>query len=112
MGEIAEGLINGDFDSITGEYIGEGFGYPRTRQKQNFVPSNKKKVLKILFSDFPKGNPHNVSRIQMDLMIEEIAHELFKLPQNVKETTVHKWIINKPTEALSFLKNKYQHLYP
>lgn len=33
MGEIADGIINGDFDSITGEYIGEGSGYPRTRQK-------------------------------------------------------------------------------
>lgn len=30
MGEIADGLINGDFDSVTGEYLGEGFGYPRT----------------------------------------------------------------------------------
>lgn len=32
MGEIADGLINGDFDSLTGEYIGEGDGYPRTIQ--------------------------------------------------------------------------------
>jgi len=30
MGEIAEGLINGDFDYISGEYLGEGDGYPRT----------------------------------------------------------------------------------
>lgn len=30
MGEIADGLINGDFDSLTGEYLGEGFGFPRT----------------------------------------------------------------------------------
>jgi len=33
MGEIADGLINGDFDSITGEYLGEGFGFPRTKHK-------------------------------------------------------------------------------
>jgi len=31
MGEIAEGLVNGDFDYITGEYIGKGIGVPRTR---------------------------------------------------------------------------------
>lgn len=31
MGEIADGLVNGDFDYITGEYIGRGIGVPRTR---------------------------------------------------------------------------------
>ena len=30
MGEIADGLINGDFDEETGEYIGEGMGFPRS----------------------------------------------------------------------------------
>lgn len=30
MGEIAEGLINGDFDFYTGEYLGRGYGIPRT----------------------------------------------------------------------------------
>lgn len=34
MGEMADGLINGDFDYITGEYMGEGHGFPRTHQKQ------------------------------------------------------------------------------
>lgn len=33
MGEIADGLINGDFDFYTGEYIGRGYGIPRTRNK-------------------------------------------------------------------------------
>lgn len=33
MGEIADGLINGDFDAYTGEYIGRGKGYPRTLDK-------------------------------------------------------------------------------
>jgi hypothetical protein len=31
MGEIADSLIDGEFDYITGEYIGPGCGYPRTR---------------------------------------------------------------------------------
>jgi hypothetical protein len=35
MGEIAEGLINGDFDYITGEYIGRGMGFPRTATDRN-----------------------------------------------------------------------------
>jgi len=31
MGEIAEGLINGDFDFYTGEYLGSGKGFPRSK---------------------------------------------------------------------------------
>ena len=30
MGEIADSLINGEFDFYTGEYIGRPVGYPRT----------------------------------------------------------------------------------
>lgn len=33
MGEIAEGLINGDFDFYTGEYLGPGGGIPRTSSR-------------------------------------------------------------------------------
>lgn len=31
MGEIADALVNGDFDYITGEWLGRGVGIPRTR---------------------------------------------------------------------------------
>lgn len=30
MGEIADMMLNGDLDCYTGEYIGEGDGYPRS----------------------------------------------------------------------------------
>lgn len=30
MGETADAMIDGQFDYITGEYIGPGVGYPRT----------------------------------------------------------------------------------
>jgi hypothetical protein len=33
MGEIAESMINGDFDFFTGEYMGRGHGTPRTKNK-------------------------------------------------------------------------------
>lgn len=33
MAEIADMIINGDFDCETGEYIGEGQGFPRTTKK-------------------------------------------------------------------------------
>lgn len=31
MGDIADATINGDFDFLTGEYIGRGGGYPRNK---------------------------------------------------------------------------------
>lgn len=34
MGEIADILINGEFDYITGEYIGGAVWYPRTAHKK------------------------------------------------------------------------------
>lgn len=30
MGDIADGLLDGQFDFYTGEYLGQGCGYPRT----------------------------------------------------------------------------------
>lgn len=44
MGEIAEGLIDGTFDSITGEYLGEGPGYPRTMEGESKPRSNRTKT--------------------------------------------------------------------
>ena len=44
MGEIADSLISGEFDCITGEYLGEAVGYPRTRSygRRNAPPVVKK----------------------------------------------------------------------
>lgn len=39
MGEIAEGILNGDFDEITGEYLGEGMGFPRSLHYENKKPN-------------------------------------------------------------------------
>lgn len=36
MGEIAEMILDGILDEQTGEYIGEGVGYPRTRVKGQY----------------------------------------------------------------------------
>lgn len=44
MGEIADSLINGEFDCITGEYLGEAVGYPRTHGgRRGYVSSVEKK---------------------------------------------------------------------
>ena len=42
MGEIADSLINGEFDAQTGEYIGEPCGYPRTYEKGYYNTINHK----------------------------------------------------------------------
>jgi len=44
MGDIADGLINGDFDFYTGEYLGRGYGIPRTGNRSlPWERKNKKK---------------------------------------------------------------------
>lgn len=45
MGEIADSLINGEFDFITGEYLGEAVGFSRTRSygKHEYVQPVEKK---------------------------------------------------------------------
>lgn len=48
MGDIAEGLVDGTYDSVTGEYLGEGWGCPRSEHtkfvQKNSVYSNKEKT--------------------------------------------------------------------
>jgi hypothetical protein len=45
MGEIADSLISGEFDCITGEYLGEAVGYPRTLAygRHEYMPPVEKK---------------------------------------------------------------------
>lgn len=45
MGQHADDLINGDFDYLTGEYIGHGGGYPRTRWNKNHTPWTRKRAV-------------------------------------------------------------------
>lgn len=49
MGDISEGILNGDFDEVTGEYLGEGAGYPRSihRGKKCEIHQDKKKLTEI-----------------------------------------------------------------
>jgi len=38
MGEIADMMLDGTLDSVTGEYLGPPCGYPRTTDKRSFHP--------------------------------------------------------------------------
>lgn len=80
MGDIADAIINGDFDEQTGEWLGEGDGYPRTmeqgfynsmdkrtfiepRQPDKYAKSTKaiRKELAILIKKRIADNPDNIS---------------------------------------------------
>ena len=95
MGEISDSMINGECDSITGEYIGKPYGYPRTIHRTGTKPINyQTEVYKLILK---KGNPFNISHIQISLIVKQYAHKELKLQQNVKETTVYKHILkDKP----------------
>ena len=69
MGEISEGLIDGTFDSMTGEYLGEGPGYPRTRQK-NISERSKGSRAKI--------GLHKMMRMKYGLSDHKEANELIR----------------------------------
>jgi len=42
MGDIADSMIDGEFDYITGEYIGKPCGYPRTFEGSSYRKSYKR----------------------------------------------------------------------
>jgi len=57
MADIADGLINGDFDFLTGEYIGNGGGYPRAynfKTSRKWTPEQKRinRELKALQAEY------------------------------------------------------------
>ena len=42
MGEIAEMMLNGTLDSVTGEYLGDPCGYPRSTTDGTYWPDKEK----------------------------------------------------------------------
>lgn len=44
MGEIADSIINGEFDYRTGEYIGRPCGYPRRARRPRFHKDTPKEA--------------------------------------------------------------------
>lgn len=42
MGEIAEMMLDGTLDSVTGEYLGEACGYPRSQTDDTYWPDQEK----------------------------------------------------------------------
>lgn len=62
MGDNAEMILDGILDSETGEYIGEGVGYPRTLNESNKNYQRIKmirKELALLIKSKTESNIHN-----------------------------------------------------
>lgn len=62
MGEIAEGMLDGEFDYVTGEYIGQGVGFPRTLQDDKYVRRKKNKN--------PVSNYTHDNRVVWEYMVQ------------------------------------------
>lgn len=114
MGEIADSIINGDFDYITGEYISEGCGYPRTKNTSSFSHSpktNQYGVTKQLWKTMNertksvymacKGMNNNERQCAIDSFLYEVGYE--KLPKNSNK---YKVVFERINEFKAFLKNK------
>ena len=115
MGECADAIINGDFDGITGEWLGEGQGFPRTMvdKKRIVVPGVKKKKGPIaldyrhylasnLFKDFSK----KPNQLEVNQLITDFAIHSLGLSTNIgiKKASKHvyqnkesfsKWLLLK-----------------
>lgn len=91
MSDIADGILNGDFDEITGEYIGPGQGFPRSINDKNNISiynptsnavwgvrkSTKKYLSKKLYNLFILDYGKNILNIKSS-QIEEICVEIQK----------------------------------
>lgn len=94
MGKIADSLINGEFDFITGEYIGEAVGFPRTRSygKRNAPPIIKK--------------PSSKANVCITNMCKDRGFDSRK-----KTELVSKFLQNKGYEQLPKLSRQYKIIY-
>lgn len=94
MGEIADGLISGEFDYITGEYLGEAVGYPRTHSygRRNAPPVIKK--------------PSSKANVCITNMCKDRGFE------NCEKTKlVSNFLHNKGYEQLPKLSRQYKIIY-
>lgn len=66
MGEIAELMLNGDMDEETGEWLGNGQGFPRSpsrdrrerQERRNELPASIERLVRSGF-DYVRFSPHH-----------------------------------------------------
>lgn len=78
MGEIAEGLINSDFDFFTGEYIGRGGGFPRSyrgnvwerrRNSPNYKKNPRRGVMNYIQLQYSESDGDKTDKLLLKAFI-------------------------------------------
>lgn len=103
MGEIAEMLIDGTLDFITGEYIGEGGGFPRTYHgRREYSKRNKYQgVVNYIKSRFPKQDDIN-------FLLDAYADEHKLIVQVTNRNKINYFICEHIQENFKEFKNWYK----
>lgn len=78
MGDIADMMINGDLDLETGEYLGEGQGFPRTREKHHSNNSQLRGVQKFLES-------RNIPKSDVQEIVKKFVIEVLNVSKKVQK---------------------------
>lgn len=101
---MADGLINGDFDFYTGEYIGRGYGIPRTRNKS--LPWEKNNYTRSKNEAFNGVNKYLKRLGFKDKEISKIILEFVPIAGklSLKQRCIE--IQRKWPEFVQFIKNK------
>lgn len=97
---MAEALLDGIFDSVTGEYLGDGVGYPRTihgtpnpiKGVQNYLyntgiisKEKKKEVVKLFAEKFLMLNYETTGFDKSCIEIQKCFGEFVKFVQDYKK---------------------------
>lgn len=86
MGEIADMMIDGTLDMHTGEYLGKGPGYPRTRDKSLPWERNRKKMSNVNRSKKGVNNFFTIIRLEGEEARNEVIERfLAEFPPPVKK---------------------------
>jgi len=75
MGQHAEDIINGDVDQHTGEWLGDGQGFPRSETNWNKYKASTKairKELAIIIKGTIATNPH----LNEDYLVNKCRQEI------------------------------------
>lgn len=101
MGDIADAILNGDFDSVTGEWIGEGDGFPRTytQGRHDSIPDGREPD-----SFYFKNSNHHLTGRWRGSKIHPIYNTILQLI-NVNKAAKHR--CHNRSATLSFIKLYY-----
>lgn len=80
MGDIADSMINGEFDYITGEYLGRPTGYPRTYdgvKRKRKIGNNPKRGVTLWLSrnNIEKKEHMDILRKYISSSTEHVLNE-------------------------------------